>query len=136
MREEEVKVYPPAAIRNVALVGHGGAGKTTLTEALLHRSGAIGRPGRVEDASTVTDFEPEEHKRSLSISVGPGPVRVGRPQDQPARLPRATPTSRPEAVAALRGGRPGRLRGQRGGGRRGPDRAHVEGGRRPASSPA
>ena len=69
-----MKVYPPAAIRNVAFVGHGGSGKTTLTEALLHRSGAIGRPGRVEDASTVTDFEPEEHKRGLSISVGLAPI--------------------------------------------------------------
>jgi elongation factor G len=58
----------------VALVGHGGAGKTTLTEALLHISGAIGRPGRVEDAATVTDFEPEEHKRGLSISAALAPV--------------------------------------------------------------
>jgi elongation factor G len=69
-----MSAYPSAAIRNVALVGHGGAGKTTLTEALLHISGAIGRPGRVEDAATVTDFEPEEHKRGLSISAALAPV--------------------------------------------------------------
>ena len=69
-----MKAYSSAAIRNVALVGHGGAGKTTLTEALLHLSGAIGRPGRVEDAATVTDFEPEEHKRGLSISAALAPI--------------------------------------------------------------
>lgn len=69
-----MKAYQPAAIRNVAFVGHGGSGKTTLTEALLHCSGAIGRPGRVEDAGTVTDFEPEEHKRGLSISVALAPI--------------------------------------------------------------
>jgi elongation factor G len=69
-----LKAYPPAAIRNVALVGHGGAGKTTLTEALLHCAGAIGRPGRVEDGSTVSDFEPEEQKRALSISVSVAPI--------------------------------------------------------------
>ena len=69
-----MKAYPPAAIRNVALVGHGGAGKTTLTEALLHCAGAIGRAGRVEDGSTVSDFEPEEQKRNLSISVSLAPI--------------------------------------------------------------
>ena len=69
-----MKAYPPAAIRNVALVGHGGSGKTTLTEALLHCAGAIGRTGRVEDGTTVADFEPEEQKRNLSISVSVAPI--------------------------------------------------------------
>ena len=60
-------------IRNVALVGHGGSGKTTLAEALLHRAGAIPRLGRVEDGSTVCDTEPEEIKRTMSLSLAVAP---------------------------------------------------------------
>jgi len=69
-----VKVYPPEKIRNVALVGHNGAGKTTLAEALLFRAGAIGRQGRVEDGSTVFDFDQEEHQRGLSMSLAMAPM--------------------------------------------------------------
>jgi elongation factor G len=68
-----VKVFAPEKIRNVALVGHGGAGKTTLAEALLHRAGATTRMGRVEDGTTVCDFDPEEQKRTLSLSVSLAP---------------------------------------------------------------
>lgn len=60
---------PIDRIRNVALVGHPGAGKTTLVEALLHRSGMISRAGRVEDGTTVTDWEPLEKERGCSLSL-------------------------------------------------------------------
>jgi elongation factor G len=65
--------YPPTKIRNVALVGHGGSGKTTLAEALLFGAGAIGRKGRVEDGTTTCDFDPEEVKRHISLSVALAP---------------------------------------------------------------
>lgn len=63
--------YTTADIRNIALVGHGGAGKTSLVEALLHKAGVIGHIGEVEKGSTVCDFEAEEkhHGHSLSPAI-------------------------------------------------------------------
>ena len=60
-------------IRNVALLAHSGAGKTSLAEAMLYAAKAINRPGRVEDGNTASDFEPEEQRRqtSLQLSIVP-----------------------------------------------------------------
>jgi elongation factor G len=56
-------------LRGVVLAGHSGAGKTTLAEALLYRTGTISRQGRVEDGTASLDFEPEEQKRHMSLSL-------------------------------------------------------------------
>src|SRR5580704_7807854 len=66
----------PTAIRNVALVGHHGAGKTTLAEALLAATGVISRRGPAEKDTTTRDFEPEELARQLSISTALAPFTV------------------------------------------------------------
>ena len=56
-------------IRNVVLLSHSGAGKTILSEAMLHQAGATTRLGRVEDGTTASDFEPEEAKRQTSVQT-------------------------------------------------------------------
>lgn len=68
-----MKRYLEAMLRNVALVSHSGAGKTTLSESLLHISGAINRRGTVEEGTTVCDYDPEETKRSISINASLAP---------------------------------------------------------------
>lgn len=69
-----MKEYTGDRIRNVAIVGHGGAGTTSVTEALLFRSGTITRMCKVEDGATTTDYEPEEIKRKVSVNATLAPV--------------------------------------------------------------
>jgi elongation factor G len=66
--------YPSQAIRNVVLLSHRGDGKTSLAEMLLLRTGAIDRLGRIEDGTTVSDYEPEEAQRGGSVNLSILPV--------------------------------------------------------------
>lgn len=67
--------YKAENIRNIAFMGHGGDGKTTLTESILFGTGAADRFGKVEDGNTTSDYDPEEIKRHISISASLAPVQ-------------------------------------------------------------
>src|SRR4029450_10318228 len=69
-----LNTYDAKDIRNVLLVGHAGAGKTTLLEALLFTSGSITRMGTVEDGNTVSDHDPDEQRRGISVSLAMAPI--------------------------------------------------------------
>ena len=68
-----MKQYPISKVRNVCLMSHGGAGKTSLAEAMLYNTGVLDRFGKVTDGTTTTDYDPEEIKRKISISTALAP---------------------------------------------------------------
>ncbi len=72
-------------IRNVAVVGHRGTGKTSLVEALLFQAEATNRLGTVEAGTTVSDWDEDEQRRQMSLSASLSAPRVAGPQDQPDR---------------------------------------------------
>ena len=69
-----METYKYEKIRNVAVLGHGGSGKTTLVEAMAYTTGLITRQGKVEEGNTISDFDREEIKRMFSISTSVVPV--------------------------------------------------------------
>jgi elongation factor G len=69
-----MKAYNTSQLRNVGIFSHGGAGKTSLLEAMLFTSRAISRMGRVDEGNTVSDYDPDETKRHISVQVSVAPV--------------------------------------------------------------
>jgi elongation factor G len=77
-KEFPVRIYDGQDIRNVALVGHGDTGKTQLVSALLYAAGMVNRLGKVDDGTSVTDYDEEEIQRKFSITAGLAYAEWGR----------------------------------------------------------
>ena len=78
-----MKVYDAPHIRNVAIVGHGGCGKTSLVSAMLFDMGAANRLGRVDDGTAPTDFDTDEIERRIPQGIVEVPAQPGQPPLQP-----------------------------------------------------
>ena len=72
-------------IRNIVLAAHSGAGKTTLADAMYYKTGAVNRRGRVDDQTSLSDYEPEEQERGSSVQLAILPCEWRGTQDQRPR---------------------------------------------------
>ena len=71
-----MNVYQTKQIRNVAVLGHGGCGKTTMIEAMAYITGVTNRMGKVVDGNTISDFDKEENRRQFSIGTSVVPIEL------------------------------------------------------------
>ena len=81
-----MNVFSGENIRNVVVLGHGGAGKTSLVEAILHKAGASDRFGKIADGTTVSDYDAEEIKRKISVNLSMAPCVWHTPKIPDSKL--------------------------------------------------
>ena len=124
-----MKVYDAASIRNVALVGHSGSGKTQLAAALLFDAGTVNRFGKVDDGTTITDFDEEEIARKHTLSASLAYAEWNKVKINLIDTP-GIGNFLSDARAALHVADAARRRRRRRRRRRGADREGVGGGRR------
>ena len=129
-----MKVYDAHSLRNVAFVGHSGAGKTQLLSTLLFDAGAVNRLGRVDDGTTVTDYDEEAIARKHTLAASLACAEWNKHQNQRHRHAGhgQLPERRARGAARCRGRDRRRRRGLR---RRGVDREDVGRGRRARPAP-